>query len=300
MKKEQRQGLIFGSLAADSLSLGSHWVYNTTAIEKRLGRPSELADPIVKTFHPKRKRGEFTHYGDQAFWLLEFLAETDGYDNQLFFELWKLKMSEYDGYLDHASKETMKNGKASGSDDLGGAGRTAPLACLYHDDPEALVNAAVRQAQLTHGSPLVQDVARFFSLLLFKADKPMDQAITSVFSAGKWNSDMLKEGVEKGITSTDRETTKTIKEFGQMCGSEKALPSVIHLLVTYPDNYREAMIANTAAGGDSAARGLLAGMILGSRLGFPAIPEEWVEPLVQKKRIETALERIGQLRTELV
>jgi ADP-ribosylglycohydrolase len=298
MKQEQRNGIIYGSLAADSLSLGSHWVYNVRAIEKRLGRPAELTDPIVATFHPNRKRGEFTHYGDQALWLLEHLAETGGYDGDAFLERWKEKMGAYDGYMDHASKDTLETGKASEMDDLAGAGRTAPLAYFFHDKPELLAEAALNQALLTHNHPLVADSARFFSLLLFEAGSPeektdMVKALRSVIAENSWKSSTLKEGVEAGIASAGKDTTAAIGEFGQMCAAERALPAVIHLLVSYPDDYREAMIANTAAGGDSAARGLLAGMILGARLGFPAIPEEWVKPLVYRTRIEAALGKLS-------
>ncbi len=297
MKQEQRKGIIYGSLAADSLSLGSHWVYNAKAIEKRLGRPSELTDPIVPTFHPKKKKGEFTHYGDQVLWLLEHLAETGGYEGDAFLERWKEKMGDYDGYMDHASKDTLEAGKASEMDDLAGAGRTAPLAYYFHDKPELLAEAAVDQALRTHNHPLVADTARFFSLLLFEAGSPeekvdMVKALRSVLARKGWESDALKEGVEAGIASAGKDTTAAIGEFGQMCAAERALPAVVHLLASYPDDYREAMIANTAAGGDSAARGLLAGMILGSRLGFSAIPEKWVEPLVYRKRIEAALEKL--------
>ncbi|MGM0432464.1 MAG: ADP-ribosylglycohydrolase family protein [Spirochaetota bacterium] len=293
MEQKQRKGLVYGSLAADSLSLGSHWVYNVQAIEKRLGTPDKLTDPIVKSFHPTRKRGEFTHYGDQAFWLLEHIAQQGDYDSGSFFELWKQKMTDYDGYMDKASKATLEAGTASSSDDLGGAGRTAPLAYLYHDDSARLAEAAQEQATLTHADPLVADTARFFSLLLFETEQPMDQAIVRVLSYGGWKSENLLELVEAGVNSSQEETTPSIKQFGQMCSAQRALPAAVHLLVRYSQSYREAMIANTAAGGDSAARGLLVGMVLGARGGYEAIPSEWIEPLVYRERIEKALETIG-------
>ncbi|MGA2940205.1 MAG: ADP-ribosylglycohydrolase family protein, partial [Syntrophobacteraceae bacterium] len=43
-----------------------------------------------------------------------------------------------------------------------------------------------------------------------------------------------------------------------------------------PLNLREALVENVMAGGDSAARGLVVGMILGAHLGFEAIPSEWL------------------------
>jgi ADP-ribosylglycohydrolase len=286
-------GMLFGSLAADALSLGSHWVYNTTAIEKRLGRPDKLVDPIVKSFHPNRKKGEFTHYGDQALFLLEWIAEHTGYESDQYFSDWKRFMTSYDGYMDHATKDTLSSGKASSMDDIAGASRTAVLALLYPDDPQKLADTSVEHALLTHNDPLVADTARFFSLLLFEGDVPMKQAMKHLLSLGGWKTEILGEQVEKGLETTGADTTETITELGQMCTAKRALSAVVHLLTTYEDDYREAMIANTAAGGDSAARGLLSGMILGSRLGIDAVDSDWIDQMVYKDRIGKALKALS-------
>jgi ADP-ribosylglycohydrolase len=295
MEREQKlKGMLFGSLAADSLSLGSHWVYNVKAIEKRLGRPDRLTDPIVKSFHPNRKKGEFTHYGDQALFLLEWIAKRGDYDDREYFKAWKDFIASYDGYLDHATKDTMEHGTASNMDDIAGASRTAVLALVYPDDREKLVTRAVSHALLTHNDPLVADTARFFSLLLFEEEGTMKESVEKVLSFGGWNSDLLEKQVRTGLDSAGEDTTETIEKFGQMCTAKRALSSTIHLLVTYENDVKEALVANTAAGGDSAARGMLVGMILGSRLGFDAVDPEWITDLVYKERIEHAFERIYQ------
>ena len=49
---------------------------------------------------------------------------------------------------------------------------------------------------------------------------------------------------------------------------------------------------NVMAGGDSAARGLVVGMILGAHLGFEAIPSEWLSGLKRYQYIVDLLERI--------
>ena len=47
------------------------------------------------------------------------------------------------------------------------------------------------------------------------------------------------------------------------------------------------------AGGDSAARGMAVGMILGAHLGHDAIPAEWLNELKAGNRITELLGRIG-------
>ena len=58
-----------------------------------------------------------------------------------------------------------------------------------------------------------------------------------------------------------------IKQFGQMCGIAAALPGALHLVLKYPDDLRTALVENVMAGGDSAARGMVVGMMLGAPSG---------------------------------
>jgi ADP-ribosylglycohydrolase len=51
------------------------------------------------------------------------------------------------------------------------------------------------------------------------------------------------------------------------------------------DDYKQAMVENVMAGGDSSARGILAGMILGAAHGMTAIPETWVAGMTAGQRI---------------
>ena len=48
------------------------------------------------------------------------------------------------------------------------------------------------------------------------------------------------------------------------------------------------------AGGDSAARGLMAGMILGAHVGLEAIPQEWLSELKHSRHIDEWLETMDK------
>jgi ADP-ribosylglycohydrolase len=52
------------------------------------------------------------------------------------------------------------------------------------------------------------------------------------------------------------------------------------------------MIQNVMAGGDSAARGMLAGMMLAAHGGMAAIPGAWLKGLTNRDRILAALESL--------
>jgi ADP-ribosylglycohydrolase len=63
-------------------------------------------------------------------------------------------------------------------------------------------------------------------------------------------------------------------------------------MVKYEEDYAEAMRQNVAAGGDSALRGMLLGMILGAYNGLESIPREHRNALSSKARIDTYLQGI--------
>lgn len=292
--------IIWGAFVADALALGAHWVYNTPVIKKKFGRLDRYVDPLT-SYHKGKKAGDFTHYGDQMVVLLETVAEDGGFDVDRFIIRWQTFFATYDGYFDKATKATLKNlddGKryprcGSSSDDLGGAARIAPLVFAARYDTGVLVPAVRAQTAFTHNEPSVIDCAEFFSQATLKAlqgDKP-SEALAQVMT-GRSENDSLKEWVEAGLNSTAIDTVSAIEDFGQMCATNAALPATIHLIAKYEDNFEQAMVENVMAGGDSAARGMLAGMLLGAHLGLDGIPEQWIARLNARDRIASLLFRL--------
>ncbi len=74
-----------------------------------------------------------------------------------------------------------------------------------------------------------------------------------------------------------------------MCSVEAALPGTIHLISKYENDFEEALVENVMAGGDSAARGMLVGMVLGGCHGLDALPNDWLNALNAGDRIEKSL-----------
>ena len=68
--EKNAQAVVLASFIGDSLALGAHWIYDTSRIEKDYGRVETFLKPSQDSYHPTKERGEFTHYGDQAFILL--------------------------------------------------------------------------------------------------------------------------------------------------------------------------------------------------------------------------------------
>ena len=293
---------VWGALTADALALGAHWIYDTAQIDSDIGRVDRLMAPPPNSFHATKKAGEFTHYGDQTVVLLASLADSGGFRPEAFAADWQTLFADYNGYFEHATKDTLKNieaGRAprdagSGSTDLSGAARIAPLACLYADDPQSLVDAARIQTALTHNSPDVLDSAELFArtLVCVLDGQPPLEALQSV-QHEYFDRPPFDRWMADGVATATDATRSVIKRFGQMCDVNAGFPGVVHLIAAYPDNFEEALIANVMAGGDSAARGMLAGTIIGAGVGLEGIPARWRDGLAAHIRIQELLDQIG-------
>lgn len=322
--------MVYGSFLGDSLALGVHWIYNVRAIEKRVGRIDDLLTPVVKTFHPNRGAGQFTHYGDQMLLLLSFCAEQcshslagpgssgDGqahsssdaqektepknFDRSAFLSRWAGFMESYDGYMDKASKATLASYReypeeerkglsfeaGSTIDDLAGASRIAPLLYFFKDNRNAAVEAAKAQASVTHNEPSVLESAAFFADLTLRAlsgESPKKAARS--LAEGHYSEGEIAPLVFRGLESEGKNTIETIGNFGQACSVEMGMPGVMHLIASYEDDLKKALVESTIAGGDSAARNHAVGMVLGAYLGIEDLPQKWFEKLEAREEIET-------------
>ena len=305
--KPNTKEMVLISLAADSLALGAHWIYDTSAIDRKFGRVEDLLKPLENSFHPTKDAGEFTHYGDQTMLLLELLRDNRVFELREFAEKWLHCMTKYDGYMDNATKQTISNmekGKSpdscgSPSSDLGGASRISPLIFTLHNEPDRLDKNVREQTAMTHNNSVVIESAALLARITLEALKgtpPLD-ALQKVLSDEPDNY-MLSPLIEAGLKSKGQETRQTILGFGQMCEAGSALPSVIHLLTTYENDLKNGLIENVMAGGDSAARGMIVGMVLGAYHGENSgIPDKWINDLKGYDRIVEYLERSGQKNT---
>lgn len=297
---EKKTGMLWATFAADALSLGSHWVYNTRVIDKKFGRPDAFEAPLT-SYHKGKGPGDFTHYGDQTLLFLEVLAGMPSFDLRGWSDAWKTFFDDYEGYFDGATKTTLERMGAgegpetcgSDSDDLAGAARIAPLIYAYGDRPEALASAISTATALTHNNAQVIEAALFIgraTTRILAGAAPL-VALEETLAADGY-SENLSTAFEDGVASKDGDTRQVIADFGQMCSVEAALPGVFHLVAKFEADLTEALVQNVMAGGDSSARGMLAATLLGAHGGMDGFPGRWVVELNAKARIEAALAKV--------
>jgi ADP-ribosylglycohydrolase len=303
---DKAKAMVLASFAADALSLGVHWIYNTNVIDKKWGRVENYIKPERPTYHATKDLGEFTHYGDQTLLLLKSVAERSGFDLNHFAELWQDFFASYDGYFDGATKETLNNFSAgkdpaeagSGLDDLAGAARISPLAFCYRDDLDKLLQTARVQTAVTHNNQEVIESAEFFARVVWQVlhGKTPAAAIQQLMTQ-EFNRKPYVKWIEDGLKSVEKDTRQALLDIGQMCEVAAAFPGVVHLIIKYQDNLKEGLIENAMAGGDSAGRGIIVGMILGAYHGIDAVPPKWLSDLRAYPEIVDLLDTIDQKKS---
>ncbi|RYD62335.1 MAG: ADP-ribosylglycohydrolase family protein, partial [Verrucomicrobiaceae bacterium] len=78
-------------------------------------------------------------------------------------------------------------------------------------------------------------------------------------------------------------------ELGLGCGVDGAFPITIAVAFRHENDPVAALSANAMLGGDSAARGMLLGLLMGARHGVAAFPAEWPSGLRSIETIERLL-----------
>lgn len=295
--------MLEASLVADALALPAHWVYEPAAIERSFGRVTEVVAPPATSYHASRPAGAHTHYGDQALTLMESLAPGKGFDAQVFAAKWRGMWADYPGYRDGATKTTLANLEAgmaaheagSTSSDLSGATRIAPMLVALADAPdEAVIEAVHAQTAMTHRDVEVSDAAAFLvratRAVLGGASVP--DAIAAAAQATYYALPVAQHLEAARAALKTGSVTEAVQALGPACGVSGAFPAMLAIALAHPDDLEAALIANVMAGGDSAARGLGLGMLLGAAQGAE-VPARWRTAWLARPRVEAFLKAHG-------
>ena len=284
IKKDEFLGAFIG----DALALGPHWIYDTDKIKQSFGEIKGIVGPLEDTFHKTKEKGEFTHYGDQMLMLAEYIIDTKkDFNQEDFLNFYSDWMEEYDGYLDHATKETLNNiknnsYKGSDSEELAGI-ISVPVMYFLSNNYKS---DAVKRTSATHDSSIVIKITEFILdlLELIEKGKKINESVDVLKE--KYSS-ILGQLIDQAKENIDNEPIKAIKAFGQMCNGENAFLSSMYLILKYQDDFEKALLTNVQAGGDSAARGIMIGTILGAYHGIDVLPDEWKEDMQYFKKISS-------------
>ena len=278
MYEKKIKDLVLSSLVADSYCLGTHWIYDENQLINNDINWEELNAPMA-IWHKGKSAGDFTHYGDQNYWLYEFLKDKNSFNEKEFLDFWFEKMKTYTGYIDGASRNTIlniENGvipSGANSHDLSIVGRVVPLLKVSKTKEEFLQNVG-KFVKLTHNSKEALQSADFFAnlLLLVLENNEIEKSILELKNS---YDSFFQEMIEKGINSKNSDTFVTIRRFGPACDINSRFSGFMHLLCKY-DNLKDMLVANSKAGGDTSARAMIASVIFLANKQISEIPKNWL------------------------
>jgi ADP-ribosylglycohydrolase len=269
----KRKDLVKSVMIADALSFGSHWVYSTDKLKEEYnGIIEEYRIPMSK-FHEGKKAGDLSHYGEQAFALLQSISDHQGYDLKEFRDDWVQYLENTEMYMDHAMKDSLQKFKDSetiiGAEnhELGGISRSLPVFI----EEEISKKEFLDLVHLTHNGEVVDQTAEFVFNVIQEvlAGKDYKKAIED----NKGINQFVEESFKK-IGSKDK-IVANADDRGQGCSIKQGLPIVLDVLWN-ADDLIEALTLNIMAGGDTSARAMVIAAVISATEGLNSIPEKLI------------------------
>lgn len=305
MNLTQRNHIVQLSFIGDALSLGPHWIYQQSEIERKAGAVSGYLNPISE-YHPGKEAGDFTHYGDQALVLLRSISKAKHFNLSNFANEWRSfwEDDKTTSYKDGATKATLRNLQenhpvtdcASSSSDMAGASRMAPLFLLQWDSEETLLSAVREQTAFTHGDSAVIESAEFFArvALHVAAGRSIPESLNLTAEMGHWTA-IQSEWMESAARSSasGESVERSAEALGLTCHVSDAFPVIVDLLLRFPLDPVAALTKNAQAGGDSAARAMILGLTYGALPEASKLPETWLTELKARDEIEQLIKELS-------
>lgn len=284
--KSKRKKLIKAVFIADALSFGAHWVYDTDKLkEEYSGIIEEYRAPMSK-FHKGKEAGELSHYGEQAFALLQSISNNQLFDLKQFRDDWIQYLENNEMYMDHSMQDSLEKFKDSDTlvgaenHELGGIARSLPL-FLEENITKADFLGLVH---LTHNGEVVDQTAEFVFKVIqeIMAGKDYKKAIVD----NKEINQFVKKNFEK-IDSKDK-IVANADDRGQGCSIEQGFPIVLDVLWN-ADNLLEALTLNIMAGGDTSPRAMVIAAVMAAAEGTDSIPEKLITGFNKSSEVKELL-----------
>jgi alpha/beta superfamily hydrolase/ADP-ribosylglycohydrolase len=242
--------------------------------------------------------GDFTHYGDQTLPLLRSVVLRGGFHLEGWREDWSRFWSkETRAYRDGATQSTLENMAhgvvaASDSNDLAGASRIPSILAALREEPLAVrIKAAREQTSMTHGDAATVDCAEFFTRAVdaIASGQTLAGALDAAAQADYGALDAAA-ALKSARDSVEGDPIKVGSAMGLTCHTPEAFPLTLFFLLKYADQPVEALVQNAMAGGDSSARGMLIGLVMGAVHGTDWMPRVWVDELTAGRELESLLQ----------
>ena len=348
-KQEKIKGLFYSAIVGDALCLGSHYEYDAKKIFKAYGdknierfmSPGEMMGGQThgigwgeQNYHPGKKAGGTTDYGDYNILILEHLAslakKNEVFTLESLIPHWMHRLeNSWGSWICTMTKDTysqIKQGipldKVGGYSNAMAIRHLAGYACFA--DEEAIAHFS-KEAMFTYTNDEALSGGEFFARVAFRVLEGVE-IIDAIKSVSKQSNMFIRDKVNiafaKVAEEADPNSSLHKEQFsddlaltsmarlwdvgrsepirvGKASPTEGTLPGALYIILKYgdaEDGLNKALVANAMIGGDNASRAIAIGMVLGAKYGVDALNQEWLKSLEQYEYCEALLNELPLLK----
>ena len=185
--------------------------------------------------------------------------------------------------------------------------RAAPIGLSYSDDPAYILDLAANTAALTHGNEVTWVTSGVLALiisLIIHQELSIAEAVNETLKALDKSFPDSRKAVHELLSSiwsarplatSASSDLDAIHALGEGWVSNEALAIGILCALRYENDIAGAMTFAANHGGNSSTTAAIAGMLVGARIGFNAIPDRFVDRL---ELVDVILELADDVTTD--
>lgn len=174
----------------------------------------------------------------------------------------------------------------------GALARTTPIGVAFAGRDDALRDATISDAALTHFDPLAGKAALLHNQVLSWVLKGGPQVAYNQLKNPEWLDDRIEDVVHPAVAG--------VMGYAEALARNEpgsALASLAIALAAFfnADGFEPGLEWAVELGGDAGPNGAVTGALLGARLGAGAIPERWLEGLGRREEIGALGRQLGAM-----
>ena len=174
----------------------------------------------------------------------------------------------------------------------GALARTTPIGIAFAGRDDALRDATVADAALTHFDPLAGKVALLHNQVLSWVLTAGPQLVFDQLKNPEWLDDRIEDVV---IPATAGVLGYAVALSKSEPGTALASLAIALAAFFNADDFEQGLTWAVNLGGDADTDGAVTGALLGARLGTAAIPARWLDALEGRAEIEAAGRQLAAL-----
>jgi ADP-ribosylglycohydrolase len=202
-----------------------------------------------------------------------------------------------------AHRGTVASPVNAGSKGCGTVMRSAPFGLSFRlTDAEAVADAAITGAALTHGHPTALLASAGLAVIVhhLAAGRGLLDAVSAAIDllSMRPHHHETTEALQRAVNAAAQEDPSPahLSTLGQGWVAEEALAMSVYSALAYPGPHqmREALILAVNHDGDSDSTGAITGNLLGALHGEAAIPDDWAEQVEGRETILALADRLAE------